>query len=80
MGASQMEFYAAASSAALFGIILLILSLLLFGVLTVFHTSRILGPLNKILLDFCGWGAYPLALGLVALSLIYLSEGIAIDV
>jgi FtsK/SpoIIIE family/Ftsk gamma domain/FtsK alpha domain len=60
-----------------FGTILLILSLLLFGVLTIFRTSRILGPLNKILLDFCGWGAYPLALGLIALSVIYLSERIS---
>lgn len=59
-----------------FGFILLILSLLLFGALTIFRTSRILSPLNKILLDFCGWSAYPLAIGLIAFSLIYLIEGI----
>ncbi len=59
-----------------FGVILLALSLLLFGALTVFRTSHILSPLNQILLAFCGWSAYPLALGLIAFSLIYLIEGI----
>ena len=60
-----------------FGIILLILSLLLFGALTVFRTSRLLGPLDKFLLDFCGWGAYPLSIGLIAFALIHLIEGIS---
>ncbi|MBA2393138.1 MAG: hypothetical protein H0V70_10380 [Ktedonobacteraceae bacterium] len=59
-----------------FGIILLILSLLLFGSLTLFRASRLLAPLNKILLDFCGWGAYPLSLGLIAFALVHLIEGI----
>jgi DNA segregation ATPase FtsK/SpoIIIE-like protein len=59
-----------------FGVILLALSLVLFGSLTIFRTSHILAPLNKILLDFCGWSAYPLAIGLVALALAYLIEGI----
>ncbi|HEY5003185.1 MAG TPA: DNA translocase FtsK [Ktedonobacteraceae bacterium] len=58
-----------------FGIILLILSLLLFGALTIFRTSRLLGPLNKVLLDFCGWGAYPLSIGLIAFALVHLIEG-----
>src|ERR1019366_8657523 len=59
-----------------FGVILLALSLVLFGSLTIFRTSHILAPLNKFLLDFCGWSAYPLAIGLVALALAYLIEGI----
>ena len=59
-----------------FGIISLAFSLFLFGVLTIFRTSPVLAPLNKFLLDFCGWSAYPLAIGLVAFSLIYLIEGI----
>ncbi len=58
-----------------FGFLLLVISLLLFGTLTVFRTSRILAPMDKFLLDFLGWGAYPLILGLVALGLARLIEG-----
>jgi len=57
-------------------ILLLCLSLLPLGSLTVFRTSRLLGPLNKIMLDFCGWGAYLLAAGLIAFSLVYLISAI----
>jgi len=60
----------------IFGMLLLVVSLFLFGTLTIFRTSRLLAPLNKFFLDFFGWSAYPLVLGLVVFSLVYLIEGI----
>jgi DNA segregation ATPase FtsK/SpoIIIE-like protein len=58
------------------GICLLILSLLLFGSLTVFQTTPVLNGINNIFQAFFGWSAYLLALGLVAFSVAHLIEGI----
>jgi len=58
------------------GFLLLIVSLLLFSALTIFSTSRILAPVDKFFLNFFGWGAYPLVLGLVAFALACLIEGV----
>lgn len=56
--------------------LLLVLSLLLFGSLTVFRNTIILGGVAKFFITFFGWSAYLLALGLVALALAQLIEGI----
>ncbi len=57
-------------------IVLLIVSLLLFGSLTIFQTTPILGGIGKFLLLMFGWSAYLLAFGLVAFALTHLIEGI----
>lgn len=57
-------------------ILLLVLALLLFGVLTIFHTTPILGDIGKFFIVVFGWSAYLLALGLVAFALVRLIEGI----
>ncbi len=58
------------------GSVFLFLSLLVFGALTIFQHSPLLGWLNSFLLTFLGWSAYPFALGLVAFALAHLIEGI----
>jgi ribosomal protein S25 len=58
-----------------FSILLLGLSILLFGVLTLWRTIPIFGPLGGFFLTFFGWGAYPLAFGLIVFSLAHLIEG-----
>jgi DNA segregation ATPase FtsK/SpoIIIE-like protein len=58
------------------GAVMLFFSLLVFGALTIFQNSSMLGWLNSFLLTFLGWSAYPFALGLVAFALSYLIEGI----
>ena len=60
---------------SIFSFLLLGLSLLLFGALTIWRTFPFFGPLAGFFLTFFGWGAYPLALGLIALSLAHLVEG-----
>jgi DNA segregation ATPase FtsK/SpoIIIE-like protein len=60
----------------LFSACLLILSLLLFGSLTVLQTAPIFSGINQFFLVFFGWSAYLLALGLVAFALTHLIEGI----
>jgi ribosomal protein S25 len=60
---------------SIFSFLLLGLSLLLFGALTVWRTIPLFGPLAGFFLTFFGWGAYPLALGLIAFSLAHLVEG-----
>ncbi len=60
----------------LFSACLLILSLLLFGSLTVLQTAPILSGINQFFLVFFGWSAYLLALGLVVFALAHLIEGI----
>ena len=60
---------------SIFSFLLLGLSLLLFGALTVWRTIPFFGPLAGFFLTFFGWGAYPLALGLIAFSLAHLVEG-----
>jgi DNA segregation ATPase FtsK/SpoIIIE-like protein len=58
------------------GVLLLILSLLLFASLTIFSSVPILRGLYKFFFLFFGWSAYLLALGLVAFALAHLIEGI----
>lgn len=60
----------------IFSVLLLLLSLLLFGSLTLFRHTPVLKTLNAFFLTFFGWGAYLLALGLVAFSVAHLVEGI----
>jgi len=60
---------------SIFSFLLLGLSLLLFGALTVWRTIPSFGPLAGFFLTFFGWGAYLLALGLIAFSLAHLVEG-----
>jgi ribosomal protein S25/Cdc6-like AAA superfamily ATPase len=60
---------------SIFSFLLLGLSLLLFGALTAWRTIPFFGPLAGFFLTFFGWGAYPLALGLIAFSLAHLVEG-----
>ncbi len=57
-------------------IFLLALSLLLFGSLTLFRTTAIVGSIGNFFLLVFGWSAYLLALGLVAFSLARLIEDI----
>jgi ribosomal protein S25 len=58
------------------GGLFLLLSLLLFASLTAFRSVPVLFEVNKFLLTFFGWSAYPLSLGLVALALAHLVEGV----
>ncbi len=60
----------------IFGFLLLVLSLLLFATLTVFHSVAVLKSISGFFTTFFGWSAYVLAFGLVAFSLAYLIEGI----
>ncbi len=57
-------------------IVLLIVSLLLFGSLTIFQTTPILGSIGRFFLLMFGWSAYLLVFGLVAFALARLIEGI----
>ena len=59
----------------IFSILLLGLSILLFGALTIWHTLPIFGALDGFFLTFFGWGAYLLILGLIAFALAHLIEG-----
>ncbi|HWS85138.1 MAG TPA: DNA translocase FtsK [Ktedonobacteraceae bacterium] len=54
---------------------LLCLSILLFASLTVLHNQPIFRAISKVFLDFFGWSAYLLALGLVAFATVHLIEG-----
>lgn len=58
------------------GLVLLLLSLVLFGSLTLFRNEPILSGVNTFFLTFFGWASYPLALGLVAFAVAHLIEGI----
>jgi len=59
----------------IFSIFLLILSILLFGALTLWHSLPIFGPLDGFFLTFFGWAAYPLIIGMIAFSFAHLIEG-----
>ena len=63
------------SKQAIFSLLLLLLSMLLFGALTVWHTSPIFAALDGFFLTFFGWGAYLLVLGLIAFAIAHLIEG-----
>ncbi len=54
---------------------LLTLALLLFGGLTFWHKTSILGHIGDFFFLFLGWGAYPFSMGLILLALAYLVEG-----
>src|SRR5256884_187540 len=59
----------------IFSLLLLVLSILLFGALTFWHTLPIFGALDGFFLTFFGWGAYLLILGLIVFALAHLIEG-----
>nr|BBH89657.1 hypothetical protein KTC_44080 [Thermosporothrix sp. COM3] len=59
-----------------FGVLLLILSLLLFGSLTIFSTSPVFSAIKAFFIGLLGWTAYLFALGLIAFSTIHLVEGV----
>src|SRR3989440_370033 len=63
------------SKQTIFSLLLLLLSLLLFGALTFWHTLPIFGALDGFFLTLFGWGAYLLILGLIAFALAHLIEG-----
>src|SRR5947207_7403060 len=63
------------SKQTIFSLLLLFLSILLFGALTIWHTLPIFGALDGFFLTFFGWGAYLLILGLIAFALAHLIEG-----
>ena len=52
-----------------------LLSILLFGALTFWHSLPIFGALDGFFLTFFGWGAYLLILGLIAFAIAHLIEG-----
>ncbi len=58
------------------GTILLLLSLLLFGALTIFRNVPIFSALRGFFVTFFGWSAYLLALGLIAFAVAHLIEGV----
>ncbi len=61
---------------SIYDALLLVLSLILLGSLTIFRHAFILKGINSFFLFFFGWSAYILALGLVAFSVMHLLEGI----
>jgi DNA segregation ATPase FtsK/SpoIIIE-like protein len=63
------------SKQTIFSLLLLGLSILLFGVLTIWHRLPIFGALDGFFLTFFGWGAYLLILGLILFALAHLIEG-----
>lgn len=56
-------------------ITLLCLSILLFASLTVLHDQPVFRSISAVFLDFFGWSAYLLTLGLVAFAIVHLVEG-----
>jgi len=60
----------------LLGILLLLLSLFLFGVLTIFQNVALFSAIKVAFVLFFGWGAYPLSLGLIVFAVAHLIEGI----
>ena len=59
-----------------FGSILLLLSLLLLGILTIFRSVVLLSAIRGFFNTFFGWSSYVLALGLIAFAIMHLAEGI----
>jgi DNA segregation ATPase FtsK/SpoIIIE, S-DNA-T family len=60
----------------LFSILLLGLSILLLGGLTFWSRIQLLGRTGTFVTLFFGWGAYPLALGLILFAFAHLVEGV----
>ncbi|HXZ05395.1 MAG TPA: DNA translocase FtsK, partial [Ktedonobacteraceae bacterium] len=63
------------SKQTIFSLLLLVLSILLFCALTIWHRLSIFGALDGFFFTFFGWGAYVLILGLIAFALAHLIEG-----
>jgi len=63
------------SKQTIFSLLLLILSILLFGALTFWHSLPLFGALDSFFLTLFGWGAYLLILGLIAFAIAHLIEG-----
>jgi hypothetical protein len=63
------------SKQTIFSLLLLILSIILFGALTIWHTIPIFGALDGFFLTFFGWGAYVLILSLIVFAFAHLVEG-----
>src|SRR5947209_4603742 len=60
----------------LLSVFLLLLALILFAALTIFRDVLLLQAIRNVFLDFFGWSAYLLAIGLVAFAIAHLIEGI----
>jgi DNA segregation ATPase FtsK/SpoIIIE-like protein len=60
---------------SILSIMLLCLSILLFGALTLWRAIPLFGPLGDFFLTFFGWGAYLFAFGMIVFSLAQLIEG-----
>ncbi len=60
----------------LFSFLLLILAFLLFGGLTFWKGVSLLESVGKLFTNFFGWGAYPLAFGLIVFAIAHLVEGV----
>jgi ribosomal protein S25 len=60
----------------LFSVLLLGLALLLLGGLTFWSKIQLLGRTGNFVTIFFGWGAYPLALGLIVFAFAHLVEGL----
>src|SRR5438876_8192878 len=63
------------SKQTIFSLLLLLLSILLFGALTFWHRLPIFGALDTFFFTIFGWGAYLLILGLIAFAIAHLIEG-----
>jgi serine/threonine protein kinase len=59
-----------------FGVLLLIMTLFLFAVLTVFRNISLFGPLGGAFIALFGWSAYLFSIGLIAFAIAHLIEGI----
>ena len=63
------------SKQTIFSLLLLFLSILLFGALTLWHSLPLFGALDSFFLTLFGWGAYLLIVGLIAFAIAHLVEG-----
>jgi hypothetical protein len=59
----------------IFSLLLLFLSILLFGALTLWHSLPLFGALDSFFLTLFGWGAYLLIVGMIAFAIAHLVEG-----
>jgi DNA segregation ATPase FtsK/SpoIIIE-like protein len=60
----------------LFSIFFLVLAIILFGALTIWHSLPFFNPLANFFFSLFGWAAFPLALGLIALACAHFMEGL----
>jgi ribosomal protein S25 len=59
-----------------YSFLLLALAILLLGALTFWHKVPLLGQIGGFFILFSGWGAYPLAVGLILFAIAHLIEGL----